>query len=61
MEGGAYSLAVLARARGELEKALSLFQSCGAIYQSARTALRMGAPKRQQGLSTYKTLGLDIH
>jgi predicted ATPase/DNA-binding CsgD family transcriptional regulator len=61
MEGGAYSLAVLARARGELEKALSLFQSCGAVYQAARTALRMDAPNRQQGLSTYKTLGLDIH
>lgn len=60
MEGGACSLAVLARARGELEKALALFQSCGAIYQAARTALRMGAPNRQQGLSTYKTLGLDI-
>jgi predicted ATPase/DNA-binding CsgD family transcriptional regulator len=58
MEGGAYSRAVLARARGELEQALSLFQSCGATYQAARTALRMGATKREQALATYWDLGL---
>jgi hypothetical protein len=60
MEGGAYSLAVLARARGELERALSLFQSCGATYQVARTGLQMGATKRERALATYKNLGLDI-
>jgi len=59
MEGGAYSLAVLARARGEMEKALSLFQGCGATYQAARTALQMGATKREEALATYKNLGLD--
>jgi predicted ATPase/DNA-binding CsgD family transcriptional regulator len=58
MEGGTYSLAVLARARGEMERALSLFQSCGATYQAARTAMEMGTPKRQQALATYKHLGL---
>lgn len=58
MEGGAYSLAVLSRAKGDLENALSLFQACGATYQAARTALLMGAPVRRQGIATYKQLGL---
>jgi hypothetical protein len=61
LEGGTYSLAVLARARGEMERALSLFQSCGATYQAARTAVQMGAPKAQQALATYKDLGLAIN
>jgi predicted ATPase/DNA-binding CsgD family transcriptional regulator len=61
LEGGTYSLAVLARARGEMESALSLFQSCGATYQAARTAMQMGTPERQQALATYKHLGLAVH
>jgi predicted ATPase/DNA-binding CsgD family transcriptional regulator len=61
LEGGTYSLAVLARARGEMERALSLFESCGATYQAARTALHMGTPKAQQALATYKDLGLAVH
>jgi hypothetical protein len=61
LEGGTYSLAVLARARGEMGTALSLFQSCGATYQAARTAMQMGAPERQQALATYKDLGLAVH
>jgi hypothetical protein len=59
LEGGTYSRAVLARARGEIETAHAIFQSSGAVYQAARTALRMSGSIRDQALATYKRLGLS--
>jgi predicted ATPase/DNA-binding CsgD family transcriptional regulator len=61
LEGGVYSRAILARARGEMGTALSLLQSCGANYQAARTAVQMGGRDREWGLATYKLLGLDVY
>jgi predicted ATPase/DNA-binding CsgD family transcriptional regulator len=55
---GAYSRAILARAKGELDEALAIFQSCGATYQVARTALQMGEPWREEGATAYQQLGL---
>jgi len=57
-EVGEYSAAVLARAQGRLEEALCLFNKCGAAYQAARTALRMGPTLREDALATYGRLGL---
>ena len=59
LEGGAYSRAVLARARGELEIALAVFQSCGAEYQAARTELRIGGPARARRVGHLQTPWLE--
>ena len=60
LEGGTYSRAVLARARGEIEIAHAIFQESGAVYQAARTALLLRGPIRDQALATYKRLGLSV-
>jgi hypothetical protein len=57
-EGGIYSAAVLARARGRLDEALALFNECGAAYQAARTALRMSRAESMQALARYAEWGL---
>ncbi len=59
LEGGAYSRAVLARARGELKQAHALFRECGAEYQAARTGLQMRGRVREEALATYRRLGLN--
>jgi predicted ATPase/DNA-binding CsgD family transcriptional regulator len=58
LEGGDYSRAVLARARGELGTARAIFMNCGAVYQAARTGLQMGGHEREISLATYRRLGL---
>jgi DNA-binding CsgD family transcriptional regulator/tetratricopeptide (TPR) repeat protein len=58
LDGSRYCRAVLDRARGNLERALALFQQCGAVYQAARTALQMGGPMGEQAVMTYRKLGL---
>ena len=58
LEGGDYSRAVLARARGDLEAARAIFMNCGAVYQAARTGLQMAGPAREISLATYRRLGL---
>ena len=55
-----YSRAVLARARGEIEIAHTIFQESGAVYQAARTALLLSGSTRDQALATYKRLGLSV-
>jgi predicted ATPase/DNA-binding CsgD family transcriptional regulator len=57
-EGGIYSAAVLARARGRLDEALALFNECGAAYQAARTALRMSRAESTEALARYAEWGL---
>jgi hypothetical protein len=59
LEGGAYSRAVLARARGDLKQAHSIFRECGAVYQVARTGLQMSGRIREEALATYRRLGLS--
>jgi predicted ATPase/DNA-binding CsgD family transcriptional regulator len=54
----AYSAAVLARARGDLEGAWHGFTSIGAIYQAARTALALEGARRRAAMATYRALGL---
>ncbi len=54
----AYSAAVLARARGDLEQAWNGFTAIGASYQAARTALSLVGPRRRAALATYRDLGL---
>jgi hypothetical protein len=60
LEGGTYSRAVLARARGEIEIAHTIFQESGAVYQAARTALLLRGSIRDEALATYKRLGLSV-
>jgi hypothetical protein len=59
LEGGNYSRAVLARARGEYKQAHALFLECGALYQAARTGLQMRGGVREEALATYRRLGLS--
>jgi predicted ATPase/DNA-binding CsgD family transcriptional regulator len=58
LEGGEYSRAVLARARGEFGRAHAIFLNCGAVYQAARTGLQMGGPIQERALAIYRRLGL---
>ena len=57
-EGGIYSAAVLARARGRLDEALALFTECGAAYQAARTALCMNRAESTEARARYAEWGL---
>jgi hypothetical protein len=59
-DGGAYSAAVLARAKGRNQEALALFDRCGARYQAARTALAMGGAAAAEALGVYAQLGLAV-
>ncbi len=59
-DGGAYSAAVLARAKGHNDEALGLFKRCGARYQAARTALTMGGAPAEEALRVYTELGLAV-
>jgi predicted ATPase/DNA-binding CsgD family transcriptional regulator len=60
LDGGPYSAAALARARGDLRQALAGFESCGAVYQAARTALTMDGPELEWARRTYEQLGLTV-
>ena len=57
----AYSAAVVARARGDLDQAWSGFTAIGASYQAARTALALDGARRRAALTTYRALGLRAH
>jgi hypothetical protein len=57
----AYSAAVLARARGDLEQAWNGFTAIGASYQAARTALSFEGARHRAALVTYRALGLRSH
>jgi predicted ATPase/DNA-binding CsgD family transcriptional regulator len=54
----AYSAAIVARARGDLEEAWKWFTAIGASYQAARTALALGGTHRRAALTAYRALGL---
>lgn len=53
-----YSAGILARAEGDLERALAIFERIGAPYQAARTALMLGGPRAAAAAKTYRTMGL---
>lgn len=53
-----YAAGILARAEGDLEGALAIFERIGAPYQAARTALMLGGSRAKAAAKAYRRMGL---